>query len=433
MADPAAALRAGEPVSGPGTALEGFRRLRRRPDAPVCFLHSARHDLRWGRFSLLALPESVLQIDAAEPDPRPFHTLMAHAAGDEAVWIGYAGYDLGFRVEPTGRARLIAPSDWPELWFGRCPGWLLHDAATGGWTAGGTWRGGFPGWTNQPDDPPVGAAVAPDRARARHEAAVRAGVDAIAAGDLFQVNLAQRFSGRFNGDPAALYARLCAASPNLYAAHLDLGQGRSLLSSSPELFLALTPEGHVTTRPIKGTGAVGGSDLAASAKDAAELAMIVDLLRNDLGRVCRTGSISVDEARALEAHAAVEHGVATVTGELRVDAGLADLLHATFPGGSITGAPKVRAMQIIDALEPVPRGPYCGIAGYIAPGRGACGGGACFNILIRTLLLDRGDVNFSVGGGIVADSDPAAEYDETLLKATGMLQALGADACTPCG
>ncbi|MEO0515280.1 MAG: chorismate-binding protein, partial [Planctomycetota bacterium] len=170
---------------------------------------------------------------------------------------------------------------------------------------------------------------------------------------------------------------------------------------------------------------VDPDELRDAEKDAAELNMIIDLLRNDLGRVCDYGSVRVTQPRTVESHPTVHHGVATVTGRLHVERSLRHLLRATFPGGSITGAPKVRAMQIIDELEPVARGPYCGAIGY-AQLEPTAATTARLSIAIRTLLIDReaGRLNFSVGGGIVADSDPAAEYDETLDKAEAMLRAL---------
>jgi para-aminobenzoate synthetase component 1 len=157
-----------------------------------------------------------------------------------------------------------------------------------------------------------------------------------------------------------------------------------------------------------------------SAKDQAELNMIVDLERNDLGRACRIGSVKVAQARAIEAHPAVYHGVATIEGTLRDDVTFVDLLRAIFPGGSVTGAPKIRAMQIIDELEPVRRGPYCGAIGYLA-----ADGSMQFNIAIRTMIVKDGLVHIPVGGGIVADSDPTEEYIETLAKAKAMFCALG--------
>ncbi len=164
-------------------------------------------------------------------------------------------------------------------------------------------------------------------------------------------------------------------------------------------------------------------ELRDSIKDQAELNMIVDLERNDLGRVCEIGSVKVTEPRTIEAHPTVYHGVATVEGDLREDVTFVDLLRATFPGGSVTGAPKIRAMQIIEELEPVRRGPYCGAVGYLS-----ADGRIEFNVAIRTMVVKAGLAYVSVGGGIVADSDPAAEYEETLVKARAMFAALGVSA-----
>ena len=163
-------------------------------------------------------------------------------------------------------------------------------------------------------------------------------------------------------------------------------------------------------------------ELLHSVKDQAELNMIVDLERNDLGRVCEIGSVRVTQPRTIEAHPTVYHGVATVEGLLRADVDFVDLLRATFPGGSVTGAPKIRAMEIIEELEPVRRGPYCGAIGYLA-----ADGSMEFNVAIRTMTFKDGLVHIPVGGGIVADSDPAAEYEETLVKAKAMFDALGID------
>jgi para-aminobenzoate synthetase component 1 len=160
--------------------------------------------------------------------------------------------------------------------------------------------------------------------------------------------------------------------------------------------------------------------LRASIKDEAELNMIVDLERNDLGRVCQIGSVKVSQPRVIESHPTVFHGAATIEGILRDDVSFVDLLRATFPGGSVTGAPKIRAMEIIEELEPVRRGPYCGAIGYLAPN-----GHLQFNVAIRTMIVKDGSVHIPVGGGIVADSDPEAEYEETLVKANAMFAALG--------
>lgn len=258
--------------------------------------------------------------------------------------------------------------------------------------------------------------------------AVRKAKEYIAAGDIYQVNLSQRFSTEIDITPYELYLRLRDASPAPFSAYLDFGKG-AVLSSSPESFLRV--EGRVIeTRPIKGTRPRGNStgeddrlreELRQSGKDRAEHIMIVDLERNDLGKVCKYGTVNVSDEMAIESFAQVHHMVSTVTGELKDGVGLIDILKATFPGGSITGAPKVRAMEIIEALEPNRRGVYTGAIGYLG-----FNGKMDLNIAIRTMMLRGGKAYFSVGGGIVADSDPESEYQETLDKAKGMMEALGA-------
>jgi para-aminobenzoate synthetase component 1 len=263
--------------------------------------------------------------------------------------------------------------------------------------------------------------------RHNYEAAVRGVVQYIRAGDCYQVNLSQRLLAPFDGSPLELYGRLRERNPAPFAGYFDLGDF-AVLSASPERFLRLTVNGDVETRPIKGTrprGRTAAEDeanrqaLLASAKDRAENVMIVDLLRNDLGRVCEYGSVRVNKLCELETYRTVHHLVSEVVGKLRSDKTAFDLLRASFPGGSVTGAPKVRAMEIIAELEPTARGPYCGSLGYIG-----FDGSMDTNILIRTMTVGRGWVQFPVGGGIVADSDPAAEYEETLHKAAGLLKAL---------
>lgn len=257
--------------------------------------------------------------------------------------------------------------------------------------------------------------------------AVARAIEYIRAGDIFQVNLSQRLSVPCAPSPAAIYDRLLAASPAYYGGLLDFGDF-ALVCNSPELFFHITPDRRIVTRPIKGTRPrAPGMDVALrdSIKDQAELHMIVDLERNDLGRVSEIGSVRVTEPRAIEAHPTVYHGVATVEGVLRRDVDFVSVLRAVFPGGSITGAPKIRAMQIIEELEPHRRGAYCGAIGQLLPD-----GSAIFNIAIRTMTLRGGVAYVPVGGGIVADSDPQAEYDETLVKARAMLAALGVEAAS---
>jgi aminodeoxychorismate synthase component I len=248
----------------------------------------------------------------------------------------------------------------------------------------------------------------------------------IAAGDIYQVNLSHRFAAPWSGgDSFAFYRELRRCSPAPYAAFLSL-PGRDVLSSSPELFLEINGR-QIRTRPIKGTrprrsdpeeDARSARELVASPKEQAELIMITDLERNDLGRVCDFGSVRASEVLKLERFAQVFHLVSTVEGSLRGDVDHVAALRACFPGGSITGAPKKRAMEIIAELEPVPRGLFTGGIGYFG-----FNGTSQFNIAIRTVVIESGEAHFHVGAGIVADSQPAAEWQETLDKAAGILLA----------
>jgi para-aminobenzoate synthetase component 1 len=251
-------------------------------------------------------------------------------------------------------------------------------------------------------------------------------IEYVHAGDCFQVNIAQRLLYPAVLPPLDLYRRLRERNPAPFAGYLDLGEF-VVASASPERFLRVQDD-VVETRPIKGTrprGATSAEDharreeLLASAKDRAENIMIVDLLRNDLGRVCRYGSVRVLALCRLETYRTVHHLVSEVVGRLREGLGPVDLLRAAFPGGSVTGAPKVRAMEIIAELEPTARGPYCGSLGYLG-----FDGSMDASILIRTFTVGRGWVQFPVGGGIVADSVPEREYEETWHKAEGLLRAL---------
>jgi len=257
-------------------------------------------------------------------------------------------------------------------------------------------------------------------------AAVRRAKEYIAAGDICQVNLSQRFHTRISNSPYELYLRLRAINPAPFAAYFCFDDF-AVVSSSPERFLKVSGS-HIETRPIKGTRPRGRTqeederlkkELYQSEKDNAELAMIVDLERNDLGRVCDYGSVRVSEPKVLETFPTVHHLVATVEGELHPRYDLVDLLKATFPGGSITGAPKIRAMEIIDELEPTRRSVYTGAIGYID-----FSGNMDLNIVIRTILIQGREAYFQVGGGIVADSLPQAEYDETMDKARALIASL---------
>jgi para-aminobenzoate synthetase component 1 len=257
--------------------------------------------------------------------------------------------------------------------------------------------------------------------------AVERVIEYIFAGDIFQANLSQRFESPLREPAWSLYRRLRERNPAPFAAFLDF-PGVAILSASPERFLRVDSARGVETRPIKGTRPRGigpehdaalAQALAESAKDQAENLMIVDLMRNDLSRVCAPGSVRVDELFALEQYATVHHLVSTVVGQLAAGADALDLLRAAFPGGSITGAPKLRAMEIIAELEPSRRGVYCGSIGYWS-----VGGELDTSIAIRTAVVRNGRVYFNAGGGVVADSNPADEYQETLDKARGLIDAL---------
>ncbi|HEV2209812.1 MAG TPA: aminodeoxychorismate synthase component I [Verrucomicrobiae bacterium] len=257
----------------------------------------------------------------------------------------------------------------------------------------------------------------------------------IRAGDIYQVNLSHRLQAPYERSGWDLFVRLAEVSPAPFSAFLDCGQFE-LVSSSPEQFLRLSG-GQIQTRPIKGTrprasdptrDAQLAYELQTSPKETAELVMITDLLRNDLGKVCEFGSVHVSELLRLEQYPQVQHLVSTIAGRLRADQSHFSALAACFPGGSITGAPKFRAMQIIDELEPCARGPYTGALGYLGFNRESQ-----FSIAIRTAICHRHNVYFHVGAGIVADSDPQAEYEETLAKGAGFLAALGQDQASKLG
>lgn len=262
---------------------------------------------------------------------------------------------------------------------------------------------------------------------AEYKAAVAKVRDHIIAGDLYQANISQRFETELTITPFELYNRLRKINPAPFAAYLKYDDA-VIVSASPERFLRLN-NGLVETRPIKGTrprcadtlnDKKMAQELTASSKDRAENIMIVDLARNDLGRVCQFGSVKVPELASLEIFPAVFHLTSTITGKLHPQKNLVDLLRATFPGGSITGAPKIRAMEIIDELEPTSRSVYTGALGYFC-----FSGNIDLNIVIRTFIIKGKKTYFQVGGGIVYDSDPEQEYTETLHKARALMQALG--------
>lgn len=257
-------------------------------------------------------------------------------------------------------------------------------------------------------------------------AAVEKAQDYIRSGDIYQVNLSHRLTAHTDVAGWELYQQLSAVSPAPYSAFYDSGEFQ-IVSSSPELFLRMSGA-HIQTRPIKGTRPRSGDpdqdarlnyELLTSPKELAELVMITDLLRNDLGKVCEFGSVEVPELVTLERFSQVQHLVSTIEGNLRSDRTHFSAFASCFPGGSVTGAPKIRALEIIDELEPVVRGPYTGALGYLGFNRETQ-----LSILIRSAICLGNTVHFNVGAGIVADSNPVAEYEETLAKAGGFMAAL---------
>ncbi len=284
-----------------------------------------------------------------------------------------------------------------------------------------------------PRQPVPPLAWTPDLDRAAYEDRVRRVLDAIQAGDIFQANLTLRHLARRQAGTctAEIYLRLRARSPAPFAAYLGI-PGTTLLSASPERFLRLDPHGRIETRPIKGTRPRGTDPeadrqlrqaLLDSVKDRAENLMIVDLMRSDLGRVAVLGSVTVPVLCEAERFACLHHLVSEVRAQLRPGLGAVDLLRAAFPGGSVTGAPKIRAMEIIDALEASRRGPYCGCIAWLG-----FDGAMDSSIVIRTVVATGTTLAAQAGGGIVADSDPAGEYEEMRLKLRPLLDACGGEA-----
>jgi len=291
-----------------------------------------------------------------------------------------------------------------------------------------------------PDETPGGeplkqrSALRSDPPAALHKATIERTVEYICAGDIFQANLTRRLSVDVHGDALVWAQHAITSSHAVFGSMVRLpGQhgapSRVITSMSPELFVDVDADGNITSRPIKGTADAQDAveSLEASNKDAAELHMIVDLVRNDLGRICQRGSVRVHAARAMETHTTVHHGVADVRGHLRDDVGLVELLRATFPPGSVTGAPKIRAMQIIRELETRPRHAYCGAIGLLGPS-----GSTTLSVAIRTAQLHgqldghrfTGVLDYGTGGGITAQSDATAEVWETELKAQALRDSL---------
>ena len=331
----------------------------------------------------------------------------ARAAGN---WVaGYLSYEAGYALEPRLSPLAPLPDATPLLAFGiyaapRPADDLLHRAGAGA----------------------AAARLAPLRpmiSETDHAAAFARVMAYIGAGDCYQINLTFPLETRLTqGTPLGLYGALRARQAVGYGGLVDLGVGPVLISRAPELFLRLDAAGRIEAAPMKGTAprdpdpvrdAELAEELRNSAKNQAENLMIVDLLRNDISRIARVGSVKVPQLFAVHSYATVHQMVSRVTGQLLDPASMAGVMAALYPCGSITGAPKIRAMEIIRAVEPFPRGAYCGSMGWMAPD-----GAACFNVMIRTLsLFDGGAITLNVGGGVVQDSTAAGEWEEALWKA----------------
>jgi para-aminobenzoate synthetase/4-amino-4-deoxychorismate lyase len=349
-------------------------------------------DFPGGRRAFQA-PVAVIAADDAAQVPGALDA-VARALAEGRHVAGWLGYELGYALEP--RLLPLLPPGVPLLRLG------VFDA---------------------PCDPPAptGRAYAGPLVHDWDEAAYLARFEQvkalIAAGDIYQANLSTRARFAFAGDALALYERLRGASLAPWCGFVDDGI-RQIASMSPELFFELSASGEIASRPMKGTSARLGDDLAeeaalaASPKNRAENLMIVDLIRNDLGRIAQTGSVAVKALFSVETYPTLHTMVSTVAARKRADASVADLLRALFPCGSITGAPKIRAMEVLRALEDTPRGAYCGAVGYFAPD-----GAAKFNVAIRTLTISGGAGVLGIGGGVVQDSHGPAEYAECRLKA----------------
>ena len=381
-----------------------------------------------GRWTLIATPRVCRPIgaDADFGELGPLNRPRRATPDEPPLRSGrmlVLAYGLGGLYEPTACSG--DADGGPYGFILDIPGVLAYDRQNGVWTAFGD--------APEMSRPAVaeGFSVGPLTSvpgRAGYLAMVRRGLGAIGAGDVYQVNLAHRLSARFGGSPRAFFAALLRRAEPIHGMYAEIPafEGASVCSASPELFLRYDSRTRrVVTRPMKGTRPIDADpdELRHADKDRAELNMITDLMRNDLGRVCEFGSVRVDTPRAIEPHGrSVLQATSTVSGTLRQGLSHADLLAATFPPGSVTGTPKIRAMQLIDELEPTPRGFYCGAIGWLDDS-----GDMELNVAIRTAVIARGELHYHVGAGIVADSDPEAEWGETLDKAGVLAGAIGGD------
>ena len=442
--------------AGPHTPLSLYRHLAR---APACLLQSSRRDGEDGRWSILVTDpvaiirarEGVCELDGQPCEGPPVSALAARLARRRGAAVpgappfaggavGFVGYECNrfFEpVSPAGRDELKLPDFCflvaDDLWvFDHATDELLLISSGDDYAACSerldAMQARLAGDPGEPALPQATGSVPQWQSNfteAGYSAAIRRIQDYIRAGDTFQVNLSQRLSLPLRQDPLAVYQRLVAINPVHFSGFADFGDFQ-IISGSPERLVRVR-DGQVCTRPIAGTRRRGSpeeearfvEELRSSEKERAEHVMLVDLERNDLGRICRTGSVRVSRLMEIIKYSHVMHIESLIEGELRAGAGLAEVLRAMFPGGTITGAPKVRTMEIIAELEPDVRGAYTGTLGYVADS-----GALDFNILIRTIVARDGQAHVQAGGGIVHDADPRQEYRETLHKARAQLEAL---------
>ncbi|WP_406649422.1 aminodeoxychorismate synthase component I [Aliisedimentitalea scapharcae] len=343
-------------------------------------------------------PDQVIRADTAGDVPAALDAM--DRARSQGAWLaGYASYELGYVLEPRLVNRLPRQRRLPLLCFGVY---------------------GAPGVSPMGTGEAALGALRPRWDQARYTQAFDVVNAGIGAGDIYQANLTFPIETEIFGDASALYAALCDLQPVGHGAMVLQDGLPDLLSRSPELFFRTTADGMIETRPMKGTqprspdpveDARRRDFLRTDEKNRAENLMIVDLLRNDISRVTETGSVRVPELFSVESYATVHQMVSLVQAQLRAGAGLGDILRALYPCGSITGAPKIRAMEILNDLEPWARDIYCGTIGWASPD-----GSAEFNVAIRTLMVEDGQVTLNVGGGVVWDSTAPSEYEEALWK-----------------
>jgi para-aminobenzoate synthetase component I len=391
-------------------------------------------------------PVDVIEIREADPD-KALRFFDEELGRDDTAAIFTLSYDLGARMNGLSQPQSAARE--PDIFIALFEGVIVHDYGTGDTLVDGnrdayediveSLKGRPDTYSPRPCDPRGKVVARSNFSRSAYLAAIEEIQELIRSGETYQTNLTQQLSvplakGR---SAASVFLNLREMHPAPFAAYIDRGSS-IVVSASPEQFIKVEAENgrrKITSSPIKGTRPRGTdetsdatlrAELLSSEKDRAENKMIVDLMRNDLGRICEYGSVSVTELCRLEAHPTLFHLVSTIEGDLRPGVTYADMLRAVFPCGSITGAPKIRTMEIIERIEPDPRGLPMGAFGYRLPA-GMTGEDEQFemSVAIRTMVIKDGSAVFNVGGGVVIDSDPGQEYDESLLKARALLHALG--------